>query len=622
MNSFPSASTVPSRFGGALLAGLVCHGARCGDPLSFVPVQTTEITGSFTPRLTFFRTLPPDQRSVELMSPLGPLSLSYPSLGSIRALASADPGEPGFFQAPSVFSAPLPTGSGARALAQGGAFAALADDATAASWNPAGLMNLQRPEFSAVYRRTTVHNRHASTDPDLRVGTDSYDSEGLNHASVTTPLPWPVLGLNAVVSFNHQEAYDFTQVFHSGSSARDAQRFRRASSGVAHATQTDRFSFEGGRSFVEIIADITTRSSSRLEQSVRSTFDSRLSFVQQGVIEADSPALAVQVNKWLSLGAALNVYQDSPWAGRDIRGRTRVEYRSRTDSRAVITNEQSTDIAYRADLGIVIPSNPFNDGGEIRLPLESATLPTSTRREVLRESSVRVTDGVYEEVNRYGGVEGLNATFGALVEVNDLLNLGAAVDLPWTADATQTRSVRHETVNRDASGRVVDRRVEQRSDASDVGFDFPLFWHAGAMFHWHPDFHTSADVGQTRWSDFAYRSGGRKTNPLDGSEAGGIDDTWTVRLGAEWVKHLGWTDIPLRAGLLREERPALGSPDVYRGFSLGTGLSLGTGQRKIILDLAYHYLEADDVQTVLPEEPALSTDSVQHQVFGSVIVHF
>jgi hypothetical protein len=43
-----------------------------------------------------------------------------------------------------------PVGSGARALGMGGAFIAVADDATAASWNPGGLIQLELPEISIV----------------------------------------------------------------------------------------------------------------------------------------------------------------------------------------------------------------------------------------------------------------------------------------------------------------------------------------------------------------------------------------------------------------------------------------------------------------------------------------
>ena len=49
-----------------------------------------------------------------------------------------------------ISSAPSPVGSGARATGIGSAFIAVADDATAASWNPAGLIQLERPEVSTV----------------------------------------------------------------------------------------------------------------------------------------------------------------------------------------------------------------------------------------------------------------------------------------------------------------------------------------------------------------------------------------------------------------------------------------------------------------------------------------
>ncbi len=50
-------------------------------------------------------------------------------------------------------------GSGARAFGMGGAFLAQADDATAASWNPAGLSYLRRKEFSLVGVRNDFSQR-------------------------------------------------------------------------------------------------------------------------------------------------------------------------------------------------------------------------------------------------------------------------------------------------------------------------------------------------------------------------------------------------------------------------------------------------------------------------------
>lgn len=45
----------------------------------------------------------------------------------------------------------LRIGAGARALGMGGAFTAVADDATAAYWNPAGLTQIEKQEISSMY---------------------------------------------------------------------------------------------------------------------------------------------------------------------------------------------------------------------------------------------------------------------------------------------------------------------------------------------------------------------------------------------------------------------------------------------------------------------------------------
>ena len=45
---------------------------------------------------------------------------------------------------------PDPVGAGARAAGMSNAFIAIADDATAASWNPASLVQLERPEIAIV----------------------------------------------------------------------------------------------------------------------------------------------------------------------------------------------------------------------------------------------------------------------------------------------------------------------------------------------------------------------------------------------------------------------------------------------------------------------------------------
>lgn len=53
----------------------------------------------------------------------------------------------------------LQLGFGARAMGMGGAFVAVADDATAGFFNPAGLVQVTERTFGAFYRRTTLDRR-------------------------------------------------------------------------------------------------------------------------------------------------------------------------------------------------------------------------------------------------------------------------------------------------------------------------------------------------------------------------------------------------------------------------------------------------------------------------------
>jgi len=96
---------------------------------------------------------------------------------------------------PSSFN---PVGSGARALGMGGAFIAVADDATAASWNPGGLIQLETPEISVVggfFNRSEdnsfAHNPEAS-------GEQSISEEDINYLSAA--YPFTLWGHNMIVS--------------------------------------------------------------------------------------------------------------------------------------------------------------------------------------------------------------------------------------------------------------------------------------------------------------------------------------------------------------------------------------------------------------------------------------
>lgn len=107
---------------------------------------------------------------------------------------------------PSSFN---PVGSGARALGMGGAFIAVADDATAASWNPGGLIQLERPEMSVVvsgFHRT--EDNCFSENPEAN-GRETVDKSCINYFSAATPLE--LWGYSLTVSLNYQRLYDFAR---------------------------------------------------------------------------------------------------------------------------------------------------------------------------------------------------------------------------------------------------------------------------------------------------------------------------------------------------------------------------------------------------------------------------
>jgi len=133
-----------------------------------------------------------------------PIVLALATLAAVLAHATSALG--GGLALPDITVTPKPVGSGARALGQS-AFIAVADDATAASWNPAGLIQLERPEFSFVAARLKSIYDFDSHDPDVMIGSESWSDSEVNFASVT--FPFNLWGRNIVASLNYHQVYDF-----------------------------------------------------------------------------------------------------------------------------------------------------------------------------------------------------------------------------------------------------------------------------------------------------------------------------------------------------------------------------------------------------------------------------
>lgn len=157
-------------------------------------------------------------------------------------------------------TSPGPVGSGARAVGKGTAFIAVADDATAASHNPAGLVHLERPEFSVVGAYFIRSERQDVTPPDTRVEGQTLDDLTLNYLSVS--YPFELLQRNVVASLNVQRLFDL-------------------------------------QGATDVVSRFTTVDGVQ-----------RVSSRQTGGLFTIAPALAVQITPAFSVGIALNIWPD------------------------------------------------------------------------------------------------------------------------------------------------------------------------------------------------------------------------------------------------------------------------------------------------------------------------
>ena len=157
-----------------------------------------------------------------------------------------------------------PVGSGARATGMGGAFIAVADDATAASWNPAGLVQLEKPEFSIVYAYQNNSQKYNSTlHPELAGSENEGDIHSINYASIA--YPFKAFDRNMIVSLNYQRLYEMEKKL-----------------GFSYSWP--------------------------LGPSV--SLNDRISYRQSGFLATLSPAFAIQISPELSFGTTINIWDD------------------------------------------------------------------------------------------------------------------------------------------------------------------------------------------------------------------------------------------------------------------------------------------------------------------------
>ena len=174
------------------------------------------------------------------------------------------------YQDISIASSPNPVGSGARAIGMGGAFIAVADDATAASWNPAGLVQLERPELSIVGDYVSRSADYSSLSHPEVNNSAKTDECNLNYFSASYPFSY--LNRNMVISINHQRLYDFN-----------------------------------------LSLDYRFEATVPLAPPLVVTTSQDIHYNQDGYVGALGLAYTVEITPRLSLGLTLNIWTDDLW---------------------------------------------------------------------------------------------------------------------------------------------------------------------------------------------------------------------------------------------------------------------------------------------------------------------
>lgn len=101
----------------------------------------------------------------------------------------------------------LDVGAGARAYGMAGAFLARADDATAASWNPAGLSYLRRPELSLVGARNSFSSQEVRPEADF-VETETGKGRVADFMAATYPVS--IGPISGAAQISYQRVINFT----------------------------------------------------------------------------------------------------------------------------------------------------------------------------------------------------------------------------------------------------------------------------------------------------------------------------------------------------------------------------------------------------------------------------
>lgn len=210
--------------------------------------------------------------------------------------------------------------------------------------------------------------------------------------------------------------------------------------------------------------------------------------------------------------------------------------------------------------------------------------------------------------------QGVNFNIGAIWRTARDLTVGLVFKSPFTADISHDREL--SVVE---NGEI----VSDAKSSSEEEMRMPMSYGLGAAWRTSDYLTISMDVYRTHWEDLKIEDeNGNGISPITNKalEDADIDPTWQFRIGMEYLLMNPEVDyvVPLRCGFFYDPAPAVGSPDDYYGFSLGSGFGMG----RVVFDMAYQYRYGNNVGESLVDGSDFSQDVEEHLIYSSFIFHF
>lgn len=463
-------------------------------------------------------------------------------------------------------------GSGARAFGMGGAFLARADDATAASWNPAGLSYLRRTEVSVVGAHNDFLQRIPKLNevPEIDEQVETRDQlQGSVADFIGGVYPLRIGERTGAIQISYQRSFSFT-----------GSRKSEGPVGVKGFTRND--CVESALTATDA-PPCKTSTVLPTEFTVKGNGGFDTVSLSSGFELHPRLRLGVSVNRWIN-GFSQTVDRPDAQTG---------GYR-RIDSRWDISGTNF-------NLGaIFIPTPKLNLGAVLKTPFRADLHLTKVREDQINKPDPETGKRPLADSN-YDSSENVSIRFPRVYGVGASYRATNTVTI--SADFTRT-AWSESTID----GFFSLARRPRTSVAEPVpSTGDPLIDHYGTL-----------------------------PFPAVEEGANGQADTSQFRVGAEWVLRFGQSGtvlIPLRAGFFRDGQPVIirlndanGMPlpekqPTFSGLTAGIGVTVGG----VLFDVAY-IREQGDVDAARRNDGknvADATRSVRYnRLFASVMVRF